>query len=54
MFHLVSQLVGLGEPNIYHDSWVFYKKMGFYLEGVWLWRISGGGQLHNWVCDWPF
>jgi len=22
--------------------------------GVWLWRISGGGQSHNWVCDWPF
>jgi len=32
----------LGEPNIYHDSGVFYKKWGFYLEGVWLWRISGG------------
>ena len=23
---------GLGEPNIYHDSGVFYKKWGFYLE----------------------
>ena len=21
---------------------LFYKNMGFYLEGVWLWRISGG------------
>jgi len=21
---------------------VFYKNRGFYLEGVWLWRISGG------------
>jgi len=21
--------------------WVIYKKMGFYLEGVWLWGISG-------------
>ena len=25
---------GLGEPNIYHDSVVFYKYWGFYLEGV--------------------
>ena len=25
---------GLGEPNIYHDSEVFYKNVwGFYLEG---------------------
>jgi len=23
---------GLGEPNIYHDSGVFYKNRGFYLE----------------------
>jgi len=44
----------LGEPNIYHDSGVFYKNVGIYLEGVWLWRISGGGQSHNWVCDWPW
>ena len=21
---------------------MFYKKMGFYLDGIWLWRISGG------------
>jgi len=21
---------------------LFYKKWGFYLDGVWLWRISGG------------
>ena len=27
-------LSGLGEPNIYHDSGRFYKKLGFYLEGV--------------------
>jgi len=27
-------LVVLGEPNIYHDSGVFYKYVGFYLEGV--------------------
>ena len=32
----------LGEPNIYHDSGVYYKYAGFYLEGVWLWRISWG------------
>ena len=31
----------LGEPYIYHDSGVFYKHWGFYLESVWLWRISG-------------
>ena len=24
----------LGEPNIYHDSGVFYKNVGFYLDGV--------------------
>ena len=23
---------GLGEPNIYHDSGVFYKTWGFYLD----------------------
>ena len=22
----------------------FYKNEGFYLEGVWLWRISGGDK----------
>ena len=33
----------LGEPNIYHDSGVFYKNVGILLGGgVWLWRISGG------------
>jgi len=31
MFHLVSLLVGLGEPNIYHNSGVFYKKVGILL-----------------------
>ena len=33
---------GLGKPKLYHDSRVFYKNRGFYLEGVWLWRIGGG------------
>ena len=33
MFHLVSLLVGLGEPNIYHDSGVFYKNVGILLGG---------------------
>ena len=28
MFHLVSQFVGFGEPNIYHDSGIFYKESG--------------------------
>ena len=27
---------GLGEPYIYHDSGVFYKKWGSHLETVWL------------------
>ena len=27
-------IIGLGEPNIYHDLGVFYKNWGFYLEGV--------------------
>jgi hypothetical protein len=29
MFHLVSQLVGLGEPNIYHNSECFTRKWDF-------------------------
>ena len=32
----------------------FKRNVEDYLEGVWLWRISGGGQSHNWECDWPF
>jgi len=35
---------GLGEPNIYHDSEVFYKNVwGFYLEGVYLTLMSKVG-----------
>ena len=36
-------------------TWIvlFYKNWRFYLEGVWLWKISGGGHSHNWVCEWP-
>ena len=30
---------GLGEPNIYHDSGVFYKKVGR------LWRVSDCEEL---------
>ena len=33
----------LGKPNIYHDSGVFYKKWGFYLEGVYLTLMSRVG-----------
>jgi len=33
VFHLVSFWLVLGEPNIYHDSGVFYKNWVFYLEG---------------------
>ena len=33
MFHLVSQLVNLGEPNIYHDLEVFYKEVGILFDG---------------------
>jgi len=42
---------GLGEPKLYQNlvcftrMWGFYKNVGFYLEGVWLWRISGGYSL---------
>ena len=32
---------GSEEPNIYHDLGCFTRMWGFYLEGVWLWRISG-------------
>jgi len=45
---------GLGKPKLYQNMWCFTMCVGFYLEGVWLWRVSGGGQSHNWVCDWPF
>ena len=41
MFHLFPNFKSkilldrvLGDPNIYHDSGVFYKNRGFYLEGV--------------------
>jgi len=27
-----------------------WKNWGFYFEGVWLWRISGGS--HSRWCDW--
>ena len=27
-------IIGLGEPNIYHDLGRFYKNKEFYLEGV--------------------
>jgi len=34
---------------------VYFTRIGdFTWRVVWLWRISGGGQSHNWVCDWPF
>jgi len=46
-------LVGLGESKIYHDSAVFYKNWGFYLECVWLWRISGWqSQVVMWLTLW--
>ena len=32
MFHLVYQLFGLVEPNIYHDLGVFYKNVGILLR----------------------
>jgi len=32
---------------------LFYKNWGFYLEGAWLWRISGGySQEIMWVVMW--
>ena len=30
---------------------VFYKNVGFYLEGVWLWRISGRLVECLWLCE---
>ena len=39
MFHLVSFWFVLGEPNIYLDSGVFYKKLGR------LWRVSDCEEL---------
>jgi len=37
--HLVFYLVGLGEPNIYHDLGVFYKNVGS------LWKVSDCEEL---------
>ena len=36
---------GLEEPNIYHDLGVFYKNIGFYLEGICLCEELSGGYL---------
>jgi len=36
---------------LYHNLGDFTRMWGIYLEVVWLWRISGGGQSHNWMCD---
>ena len=33
---------GLGETYIYQNFGDFTRMWGFYLKGVWLWRISGG------------
>ena len=33
MTHRASYLVSLGEPNIYHDSGMFYKEVGILLGG---------------------
>jgi len=38
-------MVSLGEPYIYQNLGCFTSVWGFYLEGVWLWRISG----NNWL-----
>jgi len=32
---------GLGKPKLYQNMWCFTRMWGFYLVGVWLWRISG-------------
>ena len=52
---------GLGKLKLYHDLGVFYKNRGYNLEGVWLWRISGGysqemmGFGFSWgYCSIPF
>ena len=45
MFHLVSQLVGLGEPNIYHDLGVFYKNVGILLGWCLTYEELSGGLL---------
>ena len=45
---LISDLV---EPNI-SSIGLFYKNVEFYLEGVWLWRISGGYLVGVWLVLW--
>jgi len=42
MFHLVSDWLVLGAPKVYQNLGCFTRMWGFYLDGVWLWRISGG------------
>jgi len=38
---------------MYHNFVIFTRIWGFYLEGVWPWRISGRVICRRW-CEWPF
>jgi len=42
MYFIEYNRLVLEEPNIYQNFGDFTRKWGFHLEGVWLWRISGG------------
>jgi len=37
---------------MYHNFVIFTRIWGFYLEGVWPWRISGVS--HRRWCEWPW
>jgi len=48
------ELISVGnEDTKYLINRFVLQELGIYLEVVWLWRISGGGQSNNWECDWP-
>jgi len=38
---ILTNQIDIAEPRIYHHLGCFTRIWGFYLECVWLWRISG-------------
>jgi len=44
MYFIEYNRLVLEEPNIYQNLVDFTRIWWFYLEGVWLWRISGGSK----------
>jgi len=38
---ILTNQIDIAEPKIYHHLVFFTRIWWFYLDGVWLWRISG-------------